>query len=284
MKKINEIGTSKLSKEFEDILNKFFNEDEVQSFIKKINSDMPVIDKVNQNAGNNRDVTLITESFFTSKLRLLSDRVITFASKKLDREKYFEFLHDLGKLLIIEGEYNLALEILNYIQKNSGINNNFEIIKSHAILSIADIYSRQALWKEAILHIKKARLYFERGMNPLGLGKCEHLMGTIYLEQGDLKAAKFRFENCLGYLKAEKNLLLTSMVEANLGIIKYIEGDLEAAYNYYKSGQKTFEELGDNRKLIEVKHNLGMIHIQRKDYEKAIKEYDDDWSRSTSNS
>ena len=275
MKNINENLTSRLSEEFEKILKKFFSEEEVQSFIKKINSDILKTNNVSPLTNNVDNETLITESFFTSKLRLLSDRVITFADKKLGKEKYYSFMLELGRLLITEGEYNLATEIFNFLQKNSSDGNYQKSVKPESMLALADIYCRQGLWKEAELYIKKARLYFEKAMNSKGLGKCEHLMGTIYLEQGDLKAAKFRFENCLAYLNVKNDMLLVGMVEVNLGTIKYIEGDLEAAYNYYNNGLRIFEEEGDGRRTAEVKHNLGIIHIKKKEYESALSVYDD---------
>lgn len=274
MKNINQNMASRLSEEFEVILKKFFNDEEVQNFIKKINSDILSIGTESPESKGIDNEAMITESFFTSKLRLLSDRAITFANKRLDKTKYQEFLLDLGKLLITEGENNLAMEIFNFLQKNTDKNDQTSF-KPNAMLALADIYCRQGMWKDAEFYIKKARLYFEKNMNSMGLGKCEHLMGTIYLEQGDLKAAKFRFENCLAYLNVKSDVLLVGMVEVNLGIIKYIEGDLDSAFNYYEKGLKIFEGEGDKRRRAEVKHNLGMIYIRKKEYESALKVYDE---------
>jgi len=275
VKNINENVTSRLSKEFEIILKKFFSDEEVKSFIQKINLDILKTDNVPLSINNADNETLITESFFTSKLRLLSDRTITFANKKLEKSDYYKFLIDLGRLLIVEGENNIAAEIFNFLQKNSNDGNYQKSVKPESMLALADIYCRQGLWKEAELYIKKARLYFEKDMNSKGLGKCEHLMGTIYLEQGDLKAAKFRFENCLAYLNVENDKLIAGMVEVNFGIIKDIEGDLEAAYNYYDNSLRIFEEVGDKRRKAEVKYNMGIIYIKRKEYESALNVYDE---------
>ena len=233
------IESSKLARETNSILEKYFAKEDIASFIEKIKPYLTDLQDLKPKSnGSSHD-----QVFFSDKLRLISDRLVTLAERKLEGTKYFEFLLEFGKLLITEGENELAFEMFELILNNTVPDPNTDSLRGYSLLGLADVYSRQARWKESVSNIRKARTIFEKSYDSHGLGKCEFYMGSILVEKGDLDAAKVRFEHSLTYLIPEKDKMLVGMIEVNLGIIQFIEGDLDSAHKHYVSGLQIFEEL-----------------------------------------
>ena len=215
------------------------------------------------------------ESILSEKVRLLTDTLITFVEKKLSLKKYVDFLLPFGKLLLTQGEHDIANDIANIILKISAAETGMENQRGEALLLIAEFHIKQADWKVAVTNIKKARDIFEVTNKKDGLGQCEFLIGSMYVEKGDLKAGFIRLHNCLMYSGDSKNPLLTGMVEVNLGIISYIEGNMVKALELYEKALAKFKKLGDTRREAEVMQNIGMIFRNNKDYNSALKIYND---------
>ena len=96
------------------------------------------------------------------RFRFEVDQAITFAERKLSLEKYLDLLGSLGTLSIAHGEVALAADISN---KMLGIVKNderFVNIAAYTFFNFAEIYSRQAMWKESQEHIKKAITLFQK--------------------------------------------------------------------------------------------------------------------------
>lgn len=202
-------------------------------------------------------------------IRMSSDILITYAELNLKTNGYHSFLLGLSRILINQGEISFANELLqNNIDSLSKANVSKEVLaKSH--LSIGETYCKQAMWKESDHHIKTAKSLFEILKDNSGLGNCEFLYGTMYLEKGDLETANIRFENCLNYIDKEKDKSLVAMVDVNYGIIKYIEGNYKESIAFYDKGLKYFAEDGDLRRVAEVMHNIGMIHQKNEQFNLA---------------
>lgn len=215
------------------------------------------------------------ESILTEKVRLLTDTLITFVEKKLTLKKYIEFLLPFGKLLLTQGEHEIANDIANIILKISTVEKGMENQKGEALLLVAEFRIKQADWKVAVTNIKKARDIFEVTNNKDGLALCEFLIGSMYVEKGDLKAGSIRLNNCMKYSGDSRNPLLSGMVEVNLGIISYIEGNMTKALEFYEKALTKFKKLGDTRREAEVMQNIGMIFRNNKDYSSALKIYSD---------
>lgn len=255
-----------------DVLEKFFEPNQAEDFLKEIRQKPSLEKQKKPGLKKQRDFQLGPVT--SENIRHLADRFITFAQERLSKEKYLDFLLSLGKLAITQGEFSLASEIHTEIISKAKDDERFGNIAAYGILALGEIFSRQAMWKESLRYINQAGELFSKQKDLKGSAMCQNLMGTIYGDKGELKRAKAHFEKSQAYLNPKKDKVIMSMIDINLGIINNIQGNLDAAYTHYRRALMQFEEIGDWRKVAEVRHNLGMLFTHRKEYSSAIKEFD----------
>ncbi|MFA7420133.1 MAG: tetratricopeptide repeat protein [Melioribacteraceae bacterium] len=218
---------------------------------------------------------IFNENLQSEKVRLFADTIITHISKELSEEKYIEFLLQFSKLILTQGENNLSYELASTVLTLCNSKKEFELLKAQGLLLTAEFYMKQAIWKDAVSSIKLSIEIFERNNFIAGLAKCEFLMGSMYVEKGDLKAGRVRLDNCLNYLNQSNDTQLTAMVEVHFGIISYIEGNFQKALDYYEKARTKFETHGDLRRKAEVLQNIGMIYQQQNHFTKALGIYNE---------
>jgi tetratricopeptide (TPR) repeat protein len=260
----------KYCSDLNSILGKFLLQEQIHKYIETIALDFLPQQALRMTSDEHQLNDYFNENIQTKKIRLLSDTLVTYVSKILEEERYIEFLLEFGKLIITRGENNLTLDIALMVYSLVDKKKKYENHKAQTFLLFADFHMRQASWKEAFNAIKSAKAIFELLGNRSGLGECEFLIGSAFVEQGDLKAGKFRLENCLTYLKQEDDPMLFAMIDVHLGIIAFIEGNLESALNYYNRAQSKFELLGDERRRAETLLNKGVVYRNLGQIEKAI--------------
>ncbi len=201
-------------------------------------------------------------------VRILIDDLISFAVITLELVKYVEFLNDLAKYILLKGQLHLSEEIysrvLNYPEEHET-----ETAIAYAYLGIAEIKSREGKFPESILYLHKSKAKFKQLKNLDGFALCEHLLGTIYLEQGSVDRAEIKMAKVLKLLNKKENEITYGMVLVNLGIINYLKDELNEAEQYFISALELFTNHHDLRRSIEVKNNIGMIYIKKCEYEKA---------------
>ena len=267
--------TTQISEELKFILAKFFDEQEVEMFVQNIMEDILILTSINSFDRGGENNSFSSGSFFTSKIRSIADRIMTFARENLDDSKYYVFLVEFGKMMTNEGELFLASEIFSNIWNYSLNKNELKLFKAQAGIGLARIYLNQAIWDKTIKYLDEAREIFRNIEDNKGLSQCEHLSGIIESKQGDLAKAKSTFLKGLSYLDLDNDLLLVANIEANLGNISSKSGNHEEALNYYQNCLHKFQEVNDNRRVAEVRNNMGLVYIQKKEYEYALFEFDE---------
>ena len=267
--------TTQISEELKFILSKFFDEQEVEMFVQNIMEDILILTSINSFDRGGENNSFSSGSFFTSKIRSIADRIMTFARENLDDSKYYGFLVEFGKMMTSEGELFLASEIFSNIWNYSLNNSDLKLVKAQAGLNLARIYLNQAIWDKASAYLKEAKEIFNSLEDKKGLSQCEHLFGIISSKQGDLAKAKSIFLNALSYLDLEKDLLLVANIEINLGNIAAMSGNHEEALDNYQDCLQKFQEVKDNRRVAEVRNNMGLVYTQKKEYEFALFEFDE---------
>lgn len=264
--------STRISEELTFILIKFFDEQEVEMFIQNIMDDILILTSVNSFDRGGDGTSFESGSFFTSRMRSIADRVMTFSKEKLDDNKYYHFLTEFGKLMISEGEFFLASEIFSNILKYTTDRDDLILIKAQAKINLAIISIRQAFWENALNLLNEAKQIFETIHDNKGSSQCEHLFGVINSRKGKLDEAKTHLLKGLSYLAQEDEPLLIGNLELNLGNIEAKRGNFEEALKYYQSCLTKFQEAGDNRRVAEVLNNIGLVYIQTKEYGSALYE------------
>ncbi|PKL83393.1 MAG: hypothetical protein CVV24_05095, partial [Ignavibacteriae bacterium HGW-Ignavibacteriae-3] len=222
-----------VDKDLSGLLSKYLSEDQIDAYIRTIAKEFLPQQPLRLTRTQNQLDKFFNENIQTQSVRIVSDTLITYVNEIVSEEKYIQFLLDFSKLVLTQGELNLAFEISNMTYTLARKQKGYEQYKAHSLILIGEYYAYQSNAKEAFAAIKAARAIFEALGDRNGMGRCEFLIGSIYTEQGDLKAGKVRMENCLAFIDQEKESILLAQVENNLGIINYLEGNLEAALTLY---------------------------------------------------
>jgi len=254
-------------RKIEQVIISYFRPEDVDE-IKKILSQAVELGElyVPEDVGNGgNELTL-------SQTRI--DLLITFAENKLSRNKLIEFFLILAETCKTCGYYKAAFNIFNCLLEISSDDRKTASIKINSYLAIADIYQKQAFWKESLLFIKKARKSFEELKDRKGIARCENLLGTLYGEQGDLQKALIHFEKSLALLDTSKDNALVGMLEINLGIVSNMQGDYDKAFSYFQRALFNFEQTQTLNRIAEIRHNLGMLYTHKEEYEEAQTEFD----------
>jgi len=273
----------KYCSDLNSVLGKFLTQVKIHEYMESIAFDFLPQQPLRMTSDENQLNDYFNENIQTNKIRMLSDTLVTYVGKILEEEKNIEFLLEFGKLILARGENNLTLDIALMVYSLVDKKKKYENYKAETFLLFADFHMRQASWKEAFNAIKRAKAIFENIGNRSGLGECEFLIGSAFVEQGDLKAGKFRLENCLTYLKQEDDPMLFAMIDVHLGIIAFIEENLELALDYYNKAQSKFELLGDERRKAETLVNKGVVYRNLGQIEKAIEIFNESSNISRQN-
>ena len=172
------------------------------------------------------------------------------------------------------GEYEFAIETHKKIIAESNSDPNLASLAANACYSIGEIYSNEAQWTECFDFVKRAFVMFKNQNDLKGCARCENLLGTVYGEHGDLPEAANHFEESLRYLDEKRDAVLIGKIEINLGIINNIYSNYDQALFYYNRALINFQRLNDHHKLAQIRHNIGITYLKKKEYASALKELD----------
>lgn len=225
-------------------------------------------------------VTGIINDFYRNQLqinisnyseRIKIDKTITFSEKTLQADKLYEFLLDLSQLCLSRGRPNLASELFKKVNRNS----NNAVIKAESLLGLADVFSRRADWQRSLVTVEDAESIYIGLNDNNGLAKCENLLGSIYGERGDLAKSKDYFLNALSLINPENDLDFAARLESNLGILENIQDNADASIKHLTTALESYNKLGNNWCITQVKHNIGMVHFKSGDYKSALAVFDE---------
>jgi tetratricopeptide (TPR) repeat protein len=264
------MGSEKREILLKDFISRYFSKGEAEEYYS---NHLQLMDdrKAVQTAGSDQIRLDLFNSYY---LNIQIDNLVTFAEQKFKEDRFLSFLLYLGEFSVIKGEMDIALSMYNRVLEQTSSDSRFSDITANANLSIAEIYSRQANWKDSIKFIKRAYSLFTANRNVKGKAKCENLFGTIYGDMGNIRKAKEHFQKSFSLLKNSKDLSLLGVVEINLGIISLMQEDLENALVYLKRSLVNFTRTGDYKRIAEIHYNTGMAHLKMNDYDCALTEFD----------
>ncbi|MCH8033368.1 MAG: tetratricopeptide repeat protein [Bacteroidetes bacterium] len=256
--------------ELNGLLKRYFNDDELNRLNLNINPPKEGSDKI----------TGMINDFYRNQLqidinncseRIKIDKTITFSEKTLQPDKFYKFLLDLSQLCLSLGRLNFSNELFKKVKRNS----NNTALKAESLIGLADVFSRRANWQRSLRTIKEAESLYRELNDDSGLAKCENLLGSIYGERGDLAKAKVYFLNALSLINPENDLELAANLDTNLGIIDNIQGNTDDSIKHLTNALVSYNRLGNNRRITETKHIIGMVYLESGDYESALAAFDE---------
>ena len=209
-----------------------------------------------------------------SEFQYTINLLITFARERLEDVSFAEFLIQLADTAILQGEYNFAMQTLEYLLSLIEKREDLIAFRAQGYFLLSTVYSRLSEWDKSIQALNKAKKLFEIQKDFRGYVRCENLLGVIHLDYGKLDKAEKHFENCLSHLNINNDTNLMGMIEINLGIVNGMKGIYEAAYNYFHRALIKYNKLQNFIRIVELRHNLALLHIDKREYRPALEEID----------
>lgn len=100
--------------------------------------------------------------------------------------------------------------------------------------------------------------------------RAEIGLGGVHFARGEYDRAKTMYEGVRRLPRASEFM---GKIFLNLGAIANIEGDFSAAERYYLEACEIFAAAGDEAEQVGAYHNLGMLHTDRMEWDKADAAY-----------
>lgn len=257
----------------EKILGSYFNKKEISEYRRLLKGETSKADLVSSLTNLNKEQlssVFPSGSEFHYRINLL----ITFAKDKLTEVSFAEFLVQLADTSVVQGEFSSAEQVIDILAKLASKKEGLNSFYAHGLYLLATVYSRQAEWKKSISILNKAKRLFEKQKDFRGYVRCENLLGVIHLDFGKLFKAEKHFQNCLAYLNITSDTNLMGMIEINLGVVNGMKGSYEDAYNYFHRALVKFNKLKNILRIVELRHNLALLHTHKREYNIALGEID----------
>lgn len=186
--------------------------------------------------------------------RIQIDRTITFAEKKLESDKFYEFILNLANICIASGKMDLAQEIFNKINRKT----DNKTLKAKSLVGLADVYSRRANWTRSISLVSEAEAIYREINDNAGIADCFNMLGSISGEMGDIEKARNYFSQSLSLINDTADKELNAKIEANLGVVNSILGNTDESVIHYETAMMIYRQIGDLRRVAEVYLNIGL--------------------------
>ncbi len=216
-------------------------------------------------------------------IRFIADSIISFSEQKANTGKHLGFLLESAKITAEQGEYQISNEILNHLISQLSSTASDRSIKAEALLQLAVNHSNTANWNEKNKFIKHATKLFTELKDNKNLIRCENLLGTAYCEIGNFDSALEHFEKARKINNPESEDETSTMIDVNIGLMTLLVGKFDLSYSFLKRSLLYYEKKKDLEKIARVRHNLGIFHIEKKEYDKALKEFEESITVSEEN-
>ena len=209
------------------------------------------------------------------RVNFLYDLALTYSEKYLTEDEWTKFEFELASILKLYHKNDIAIKLFQKIISRETKNPKQKKVLADCYMQVAQIYGSEAKWKEFERSIKVAGNLYEEINDQLGEAEYQFVYGSVFLEKGEIEAAKVRFDNVEKYLKNLSNKLLRAKLDNNLGILNLITGNYSDAKAKLNIALKAFEELEILPFQAEVKLNLGIVTLKLKDFAQALIHFDD---------
>jgi tetratricopeptide (TPR) repeat protein len=201
------------------------------------------------------------------------DQLIGACHQDLGEDETLLLVLDIGNVFKSNGDVKRAEDLYSMVATQAEAA-ALPTVQGEAHLRLGDSYARQGRWRDAIADLRRSRQLFAAADNSEAVGRIDNLLGTIAVEQGNMRKARDLFERALGAFQRSQQKSMSGMVLMNLGIVHNILGHYDQALNFYAQAQPYFEDAKDEARLSSLHHNVGMSHLSRGSLANALKAFE----------
>ena len=173
---------------------------------------------------------------------------------------YARTLNHLGILFSGQGHYDNALE---YYLMALGIYEDLDSVARIASVlnNIGIVYENQHDYERAIEYHRRAMDISDQLDNEQGIAFSLHNMGSVMLKQGDYEGAMASYEAALAIRQKNPDKRPMAYTQRSIGYLNHKKGLNELALEQLLETEKLFRELGDDRALAQILHDLGQVSM-----------------------
>ncbi|MGA8256364.1 MAG: tetratricopeptide repeat protein, partial [Nocardioides sp.] len=140
---------------------------------------------------------------------------------------------------------------------------------------LAEVARKQGHFEDSLALLAAAADEFAAVGDDHGAGQVWHFSGTLAAQQGDLDAARERYERSLAIRESLGDSAGMAALFSNLAIVAEYSGDYEHAEDLAEQGLALRRELGDRWGIGISQNNLGMLATLRGDPEGAKRRFEE---------
>lgn len=226
-----------------------------------------------------------------------------------DITEHNELLYKYGSVLIYNGRYSEAVEVLSELLKN----NPDEILKARTYMQFGILHFFQKNWDDALYYYKKTKKIVTKINNVQGLSIAENNIANIYQKKGEYEKAIKGYQKCIAlqeqlqdtaticnsyfnigscYEELDKNALASSFFIQSYDMAKSIndveimalsqirQAKLSLIENNYNKAEKLLANAealsvssGYRQVLVELYSVKKQVYEQKGDYKTALTFY-----------
>jgi signal transduction histidine kinase len=209
------------------------------------------------------------------------DSAIIFANSGLQMAKKQGFQKGIGDCLqqlgLASMKRNEPQKALQYYGDalNAYETARYDYGRASAILSMADIYYREANYDKALEYYQSGKAISERAGDLKHKGNALLSMGGLYSDLSNYSEALKYYLDALSVFEKSKDLSGTSMALTNIATVYSAQGDYKKALEYVSRGVELAQRTGNTEGLLFNVVNTGIVYAQMKDYKSALQYFKD---------
>jgi tetratricopeptide (TPR) repeat protein len=201
------------------------------------------------------------------------DQLIGACHRDLGEEETLLLVLDIANVFKANGDVKRAEDLYSMVASQAEAT-ALPRVQGEAHLRLGESYARQGRWRDASTDLRRSRQLFAAADNRDAVGRIDNLLGTIAVEQGNMRKARDLFERALEAFQRSQQKSLSGMVLMNLGIVHNILGQYDQALGFYAQALPYFEDANDQTRLACLHHNVGMSHLSRGSLANALKAFE----------
>jgi tetratricopeptide (TPR) repeat protein len=177
-------------------------------------------------------------------------------------------LIEVGDILYIQGNWDEAIarfEEALRISEQVG----FEEGQANALRHLGRIKRRRGDWAGAQDTLERALSLYERLKHPPGEAEVLLNLGNIQFEQGNYEEAETNFQKALIVCEQVESHQLIGDITLSLGVLRHVLGHDDEAITHFTESLANFEVEGDQRRIAQACHNLGIAYAAQGLWDRA---------------
>lgn len=175
---------------------------------------------------------------------------------------------EIGEIFYIQGSWDEALARFEQAAALAG-QCDYAEGQARALRQSGRLYRRRGDWESAGAALEKALSLYQTLKHAEGEAEVLLNLSNIQFELGNYEQAETLLKRALAVCDEVKSDLLTGDINLSLGVIRHVMGQDEDAVTCFTESLRHFEALGDQRRVGQACHNLGMACAAKREWDRA---------------